>query len=426
MITRRKNQRNKHTWSKPAWLLLLAVCLLIASTTTRARIEVSHEGLSTQAIVLPRRQLVQQQATIKSAPHKAGGLRQVARLSPTIPTKMKTLPKPKLDFIISGFPKCGTTTLLYALRAHKDTDIASSERCGVTNAGISDQQAVDVLREAAAELSPSPDIKRGIKCPTILRSYKTIARIEQYSPSAKFVIGLRHPIRMLESFYNYRVTESYDKRGETFEPIPSFEDVVRRDKPWKGISKDTPRFDRNLMQFGKTRMSAGDLKHFVGRKNMAVRPSAAKIFVYTLDQLNDSNERRSQTFRHDLGSFLGLQTPLEPLGHENLNHFVGKKAHKETVDICESQYNDLRRDLLSRGEQMASWIQDEFLKSPDVTVGSRGHFLQSLDSWRIDPCLPSQESAMKNVGVKKPRRELPMTNIHVRKTKKTKQNKNQV
>jgi hypothetical protein len=383
---------------KPMWLVLLSICLLAATSTIRARIEVSHDGLTKRTIVLPRRNLskLQPSSSITDL-NKARRLRASA-----LPMKKaKTPVKQQLDFIIAGFPKCGTTTLLYALRAHQGTDISSSERCAVANTGLSDDQALEVLNNAAVELSSSPHIKRGIKCPTILRSYKTIARIEQHSPSAKFVVGLRHPIEMLESFYNYRVTESYNNKLQ--EPIPSFDDVVRRTKPWKGISRDTPRFDRNLMQFGKTLMTKTDLEHFVGQKDMAVRPSKAKIFLYSLDQLNESNEHRSRPFRRDLQTFLGLEKPLDPMGHENLNNFVGKKAHPETVDICEDKYRGLRKKLLARGKQMASWIRDEFMESPDVSVGNEKQFLKSLASWSVDPC--AKRPAQPVVYVKRAKRK---------------------
>ena len=140
------------------------------------------------------------------------------------------------------------------------------------------------------------------------------------------------------------------------------------------------------MQFGKTLMTKADLQHFVGQKDMAVRPSEAKIFLYSLDQLNESNEHRSRPFRRDLQAFLGLEKPLEPMGHENLNNFVGNKAHPETVDICEDKYRGLRKKLLARGKQMASWIRDEFMQSPDVSVGNKKQFLKSLGSWSVDPC----------------------------------------
>jgi hypothetical protein len=384
------------------WLLLLSICLLAATSTIRARIEVSHDGLTQRTILLPRRKLSKLQPSSSIANlNKARRLRTSA-----LPMKQVKVPVPvkqKLDFIIAGFPKCGTTTLLYALRAHENTDISSSERCAVANTGLSDDQALEVLNDAAAELSSSPHIKRGIKCPTILRSYKTIARIEEHSPSAKFVVGLRHPIEMLESFYNYRVTESYNNKLQ--EPIPSFDDVVRRSKPWKGISRDTPRFDRNLMQFGKTIMTKTDLEHFVGQKNMAVRPSEAKIFLYSLDQLNESNEHRSRPFRRDLQTFLGLEKPLDPMGHENLNNFVGNKAHPETIDICEDKYRGLRKELLARGKQMASWIRDEFMQSPDVSVGNEKQFLKSLGSWSVDPCALRRATAQPVVVVKRAKRK---------------------
>jgi hypothetical protein len=311
----------------------------------------------------------------------------VTPVNDDIPIKNTTHPilakqKRELDFIIAGFPKCGTTTLLYALKAHNETDISSDERCAVADGGLSDDQALEVLNDSAAELSSSPHIKLGIKCPNILESYETIARIELHSPKAKFVIGMRHPIDMLESFYNYRVTEIYDHKLQ--EPIPSFEDVIRCSEPWKGVSRDIPRFDRDLMQFGKTRMAEAGLEHLVGLKDMAV--SKAKVFLYTLDQLNESSVRRSKPFRRDLQTFLGLEKPLEPLGHENLNSFVGKEAYPETVDLCEDTHSSLRKELLARGKQMASWIRDEFMQSPDVTVGNANQFLKSLASWSVDPC----------------------------------------
>jgi hypothetical protein len=43
-------------------------------------------------------------------------------------SKQKTQSKEKarLDFIVAGFPKCGTTTLLYAFLRHNETRIGES------------------------------------------------------------------------------------------------------------------------------------------------------------------------------------------------------------------------------------------------------------------------------------------------------------
>jgi hypothetical protein len=358
-----------------------------------------------------------------------------------------------LDFVIAGMPKCGTTTLLYALRRRAagsgDVEIAASERCAIANVNLSPSQARQALDQAVHELLPATPSssssssivpaasstirrRRGIKCPTILYRYQTISRIEEYNsysletrgddpPPVKFIIGLRHPIEMLQSFYNYRVTEVYDHRNDTKNTtkntkqqhqstiIPSFDQLMMmQNQPvrvrggggrtaggnvttisWKGVSPDIPRFELYLMQFGKTKMTMDDLNELAKRKNMAVKPGKSKIFLYTLDQIKDDDTNRAAQFRQALSAFLGLapsQPLLEPLGHENPNHFVGTKAHPETMDICHKTYNSLRRDLLKQGKTTAQWIVNDFLKSPDVFVGNYQHFVATVQLWGTDPC----------------------------------------
>jgi hypothetical protein len=83
---------------------------------------------------------------------------------------------------------------------------------------------------------------------------------------------------------------------------------------------------------------------------------------------------------------MNFKHQMKPLGHENLNHFVGKKAYKETIDICDDKYLDLRRELTQKGRETQMWIRNKFLQSPDVTVANRNHFLELLDKWEQDPC----------------------------------------
>ena len=311
--------------------------------------------------------------------------------------------KRQLDFVIAGFPKTGTTSLLYAFGDHPETDIARNERCAVTNPMTSDYMAYRRLQEALSELSSSPHVKRAIKCPNaVYHAYNAIVRMEHHAPDAKFVIGLRHPILMLESYYNYRVTELHDKyprtdrKTEQMETIPPLDRLVGLDKEWKGVSTDSTDFKTYLMQFGKTKVEARDLEDMVNsgsslaekkNHNLVIKPNTFSIFLYTVDQLEDTGDvDRSNAFRSGLQHFLGLQQPLKPVGRENLNHFVGKKAYPETVDICLPKYNSLRRMLLIQGGSSAEWIEKEFLESPDVVVANQEHFLESIRSWSMDPC----------------------------------------
>jgi len=328
---------------------------------------------------------------------------------------LKPLKKKNLDFIIAGFPKTGTTSLLYAFGDHPETDIASKERCAITNPMASDFVALGKLKEAMSELSGSPRVKRAIKCPNaVYHAYSAIVRLEQHAHDAKFVIGVRHPIDMLQSYYNYRVTEMYDNhhrqqkllaktKGSSagklkkMEAIPPLDSLIGAEKEWKGVSTDSTRFELYLRQFGKTKVQASELEEMVvnteasraekKQRHLAIKPNSFSMFLYTVDQLEDTgNAKRSKAFRSGLQNFLGLEKPLKPVGRENLNHFVGRKAHRETVNICLPKYSSLRRVLVKQGARSAHWIEHEFLRSPDVVVANREHFIESIRLWGEDPC----------------------------------------
>jgi len=307
-----------------------------------------------------------------------------------------------LDFVVAGFPKCGTTTLLYALNHHPETQIAQAERCGITSLALSDKKAELYITKSLDELSALSvsavgATRYGIKCPAAIQSSTAIARIEDFNlpgaTAASLIIGLRHPIELLESFYNYRVTEIYTKK--TNETIPSFDSIVMGSgqKDWKGVSLDITRFDFYLQQLGKTPVSQTTLNELAGRKGMAIKPTSGKVFLYALQQLDDVNFMRSRAFRQSLQHFLQLKTPFSPLGHENLNHFVGEQAYPETVNICDARYQSLRTKLLAQGVATAQWIENEFMTSPDVTIANREHFILSLATWGVDPCLSRPPAA---------------------------------
>jgi len=278
----------------------------------------------------------------------------------------------------------GTTTLLYAFKDHSEISISERENCQIARPLQQDDINLKRLGMDLAELLPGK--KRGIKCPDTLKNFKAIHRLVQHSPDCQFIIGLRHPMTQLQSFYNYRITEIYDKHLPK-EDIPDLLDILtERHPPWKDVSIDSSRFELYLLQFGKTNMTIDDLELLMNNKMLAIRPNHFPIFLYTLDQINDADEHRSRQFRKDLQQFMGLSSPLQPLGHENLNHFVGQKAHKETADICQERFDTIRKTLVENSQTTAAWIRNVFLQSPEVTISNRAHFLQSLESWNEDPC----------------------------------------
>lgn len=296
-------------------------------------------------------------------------------------------PRPKLDFLIAGFPKCGTTTLVYALAAHNETDISLRERCDIGGAKLADGPAYAKLTEVVWELSTDPKIKRGVKCPISLRNHRTLSLLTRHSPETKLIVGVRHPVLFFESHYNYRITELYDKNLKA--PIPPIETLTGGNE-WRGVTTRNARFDVFLLQLGKTNMTTMELEELKSVPQMAVVPNSFKVFLYSLEQMEDANTTRKQNFQRELESFLDLKHPMS-IGHENLNNFVGQNAHKETIEICDSKYEELRSELVSRGRESQLWLRDKFLKSPDVTVANRDHFIQILQAWESDPCAARKE-----------------------------------
>jgi hypothetical protein len=292
---------------------------------------------------------------------------------------------PGFDFIVAGFPKCGTTTLLKAFAAHDETAMAASEQCAIASPQQADARVHKLLDATLQTLDADLNIKRAFKCPTAMYNYKSIARMERHSPKAKFVIGMRHPVLMLQSFYNYRVTEIKEKGLD--EPIPTLNEVLTGSTPWKGVSMQSTRFELFLMQMGKTDVSSDQMQDLMAQNyDLAIKPTKFSVFLYTVDQLEDADEARSHNLRAEMQNYLGLGKPIQPFGHENKNHAVGDAAHSESISICDSQWSSVRKTLIEQGAATAIWIKTHFIHSEDVFVANPEHFVATLESWGTDPC----------------------------------------
>ena len=134
------------------------------------------------------------------------------------------------------------------------------------------------------------------------------------------------------------------------------------------------------MQLGKTQMSPKDLLDLASH-NKRLTPTKYKIFIYSIEQLEDDNKERSALFRSDLQRFLRLEQPFPPFRKENINHV--KKP--ESIDICDKEYDQLRKLLVRQGKKTMGWMQ-EFVLSDDVFVSGREFFLSLIQTWGDDPC----------------------------------------
>jgi hypothetical protein len=329
----------------------------------------------------------------------------------------------QFDFLVAGFSKCGTTvrldgsdcvkahhffssntrlqTLLKTFAAHPETSMAAQEQCAVAAPSQTDLIVLQKLQEARTALSMvggggAADQTTAFKCPNAMYTYKSIIRLEKHSPQVRLVIGIRHPVLMMESYFNYRITEMYN--GKQTEAVPDFASLVLSGGNWKGVNLGCTRFDLFLMQLGQTDLTADHLDEMAVFSNMygydmAVKPCNFPIFLYTVEQLDDTDEDRSAVFRATMQEFLQLRAPIPPFGHENINHATGEAGFAESIDICHVQYDAVRRLLIDNARRASTWIINYFIASPGVVVANPEHFVAALKDWTHDPCTTKDESS---------------------------------
>ena len=115
-------------------------------------------------------------------------------------------------------------------------------------------------------------------------------------------------------------------------------------------------------------------------------PNPYKVFIYTVEQLNDKNKTRQVQFQTDLQHHLGLETPFLDFDEVPKANVGDSTPYKEHIDICDSQYAAIRDELVQQGRKSRDWIVNKFIKSSDVVVSDKDYFSSALKEWGEDPC----------------------------------------
>jgi hypothetical protein len=305
-------------------------------------------------------------------------------LNSTTYTQRKKRPRPKVDFGVIGFPKCGTTSLLELFENHNDTTIHSDEKC--YKKGTEEQ-----VKKLFAELDELPTRSnatlRGFKCPTSIVNIDWLWKLKEYSEGTKFIIGIRHPVHWFESFYNFRVRKyhEYQSMNVSWYPYPPDPaTLMRKDKKFVEFNTDTTRYEYSLMQLGKTDLSASDISA-LGQRNMRVFMSPAPILIYVEEMLGD--DIQEEYFRSKLQSFLELEHPFQKVPKSNSAQASPLNNAKEIINICDEKHKIVRNQLVTNGRHTANWILNHFVKSSDVIIGGDAeYFRRVVESFAIDPC----------------------------------------
>ena len=289
-----------------------------------------------------------------------------------------------LNFAIVGFPKCGTSTMMHYFNQNTEVQIFPNERCD-----LGGNQQATLIKSLYNDFPPG-DYVRGIKCPSDLESQiLALPAYGKYFPKTDFIVGIRHPVKWLESFYNHRIHNQFE--------MPPLREVLNGCR--KGIFNvcvQRAAFHWFLSFLRKTDLTDEERLLFGQENARIIRTKKnhgwnGRVFLYDVDQLNDKDQGRSDQFRKDLQNFLHLRKELPPMvwfkpGRKTHSDKVLEKVNQKKIDICDDQHKPVRDRLLEISVNVSTWILDYFLKSPDVVVSNPNLFETLLRQWHIDPC----------------------------------------
>jgi hypothetical protein len=329
---------------------------------------------------------------------------------------METAGQLLLDFAIVGNAKCGTSTIMNWLGLHPQIQIPQDELYHLKYEEPWD--LLGVFYDYFGDVSMlRPDSIKGYKSPNDVGEERPMRLIRTYFPQTKLIVGIRHPIRMMESFYNFRIQNGYD--------MPPLEDLHYHNAVGQfGVSWSRAEYHTSLINLGKTTLSSDDelalMPPYYKKKIMKRRQVIMKnvtydnnsnsqqqeqqpfprmpnpVFLYEMGQLADiENDDRLKQFGQDMANYLGLTLEdLPPIPH----HKPGKKLQNITlqaerdarkVRICADRYEPQRKRLLDIGNHTAEWILNYFLSpsnSDSVFVSNPKHFQELLLGYSKDPC----------------------------------------
>ena len=253
-----------------------------------------------------------------------------------------------------------------------------------------------------------PPQKVGYKCPADIRELVALGNLRDYFPKTKLIVGLRHPVWWFESFYNFRIRYGFSI------PLPMQSRGPCLTKHWKMCTHNAY-FHLFLAQMGRTSLSTQAekdlLRHYDVNTlqplpfNLTVLspPTPHTVFLFDQNQINGIEfPEIAESFRQDVSSYLELATPLPSLEEATRLSYATSDGNdtdvtasipynatreEKVIDICDSQFETLRKELVLIGRDVATWILEYFLPLAHVHVSSPDFFRQSLLQYQTDPCI---------------------------------------
>lgn len=238
------------------------------------------------------------------------------------------------DFLIVGFPRCGTSFLMKTLPMHPGIYMPEKETGFFQNPNFNTADYISLFPE---------DKLNGEKTPTYIYSKKAMSDIHELTPNVKILVCIRHPIQALHSFYAHRVREYKLGHSWGFDPKTySFTDIVLNDLDVNQVSIS----NYNFMFFIRE-----NVLPLFNRKQI-------KIVV------NEEMRQDTKTILHEIFDLLHLKDEdleLKPIKNYDEQHKYDcihydtieyKQALQKLIDYYQPSVYELYDYL---GREIASW-----------------------------------------------------------------------
>jgi len=235
------------------------------------------------------------------------------------------------SFIIAGAPKCGTTSLVYYLRAHPDICMPREEPC-FFNADENFAKGLEWYEQFFSSCGDA--VLFGEKTPGYMFSEKSMERIHEILPGVKLIFLLRHPADRSYSEYWHRRRN----RKTDYE----FEEIV--DRELEGNVPDDPAWPSGIIDYSRyTRGFEPVREHFPDER----------ILVLRTEELKDEREK----ILGKVLDFLGVEMVIPDniareynIGHSPKRRFKARnKVRLQKILAKISIYRKLKRKPL-KGE----------------------------------------------------------------------------
>lgn len=322
---------------------------------------------------------------------------------------------PILDFLIAGFPKCGTTTLEANLGYYAPMpigDVCTPVHQTVYYAYRNWPKTYGHRRSLPPSNSSSNNnntqeekLLRGSKCPRLLETDNDIRDVPLYLPKTKLIVGLRHPVLWFESFWNMHVRNVRYSWMQHLSPY----NLTQPCRPGQPCTLGCPtklnlclhraNFHLYLARLGKTALRTDAERQWLVQKkdgddeypNVPNWNVTNPIFLYEQTTLRDDPVWDS------LAQFLGMDSIRHDrtLGNATTKP---KRGGGSMIRICDAEYDALRVPLLRSAYAVSRWLLEYLIPvaknsaRPDVVIHNVTEFAQIVQKYQDDPCGRLQRS----------------------------------